>query len=113
MTKIAVTMEGASTSPVIWVSMTPWVGSSIEQHVTVPGARGAGVTFRRGRDNAVATLQGRVPWTYDGESMLDSLIGAKLTIDNGVSVRTGIAGTPTVSGDSTAWIRFSLTVREV
>ena len=109
MSRISVTVNGSSTSPIVWTSMTPWVSSAMQQHVTVPGGDGLGVTFRKGRDNAVTTLQGRVLWTSAGQSMLKAISGAMLTVDT----RTGIAGSPTISGDSTAWIRFSISVTEV
>lgn len=113
MSRISVTVNGSSTSPIVWTSMTPWVSSAMQQHVTVPGGDGLGVTFRKGRDNAVTTLQGRVLWTSAGQSMLKAISGAMLTVSNGIDTHTGIAGSPTISGDSTAWIRFSISVTEV
>lgn len=110
---ISVSRNGSSTSPIIWTDKTAWIGEAITTHVTIPGGRGLGVTFPQGADNAVCTLQGRVLDTVAGRSMLESLAGSTLIIDDEVQVRTGIAGTPTVTDSSNrAWIFFSITVTE-
>ena len=111
---ISVSKNGSGTRPIIWTDQTTWVGEAMNTHVTVPGGRGLGRTFPKGTDNAVCTLQGRVLDTVAGRSMLESLAGSTLTIDDEVQVRTGIAGTPTVTESSNrAWIYFSITVTEV
>lgn len=111
---ITVTNPGHSTSEIIWVRMTPWTRAAIQTHVQIPGGDGEGVTFRKGSDNATSTLTGRVPWTEEGEAQYEALVGARLTIDNGLSTRTAIAGTPVPSqSEVPAWIHFTLTVREV
>lgn len=113
MSGISVTRNGASTSPIIWVDKTAWVGEAITTHVTIPGGRGLGVTFPQGTDNAVCTLQGRVLDTEAGRDALEALASSRLTIDDGVQTRTGIAGTPTVTeSGNRSWIFFSVTVTE-
>lgn len=114
MSSISVTRDGTSTSPIIWVDKTAWVGEAINRHVTVSGGRGLGRTFPKGTDNAVCTLQGRVLDTVAGRQALEALASSTLTVDDGVQVRTGIAGSPTVSESSNrSWIFFSITVTEV
>lgn len=112
MTRVTVTRSGSSTSPIVWVSMTPWTKSAMQTHVAIPGGDGIGVTFKRGRDNATCTLQGRVPWTTRGQAQYDALANATLTISNGIDTRTGIAGTPVPSDGNPAWIFFSISVTE-
>lgn len=113
MSAISVTRDGSSTSPIIWVDKTAWVGEAFTTHVSIPGGRGLGVTFPQGVDNAVCTLQGRVLDTVAGRNALEALACSRLTIDDGVQTRSGIAGTPTVSESSNrSWIFFSITVTE-
>ena len=112
MTYIEVTKGGDSTSPIVWVRMTPWTPSAMVKHVAIPGASGGGYNFPQGTDNCTTTLTGRVPWTAAGEAMFESIAGTRLTIDNGVSVRTGLSGTPTVTEANAAWIFFTLPVTE-
>ena len=110
---ITVTNEGGSTSEIIWIKMTPWTTSAIQTHVQIPGGDGDGITFRKGTDNATTTLTGRVPWTALGEQQYEALTGARLTINSGVSTRTGIAGTAVASqSEAPAWIYFTLSVTE-
>lgn len=112
MTRVSVTRSGASTSPIVWVSMTPWTRSAMQTHVSIPGGEGIGVTFTQGSDNATCTLQGRVPWTTRGQAQYEALPNTRLTISNGIDVRTGIAGTPVPQDGNPAWIFFSLSVTE-
>ena len=113
MARITVTLNGASTSPIIWVSMTPWTHAPMTSHVSVPGGVGEGVTFPKGADNAVTTITGRCPWTSAGQQMYDSLPGARITVSNGVDTRTGIVTQVTPNEQSPAWIYFTLSVTEV
>lgn len=111
---ITVTNSSGSTSEIVWTRMTPWTPAAIQTHVQIPGGEGDGVTFRKGTDNATTTLTGRVPWTSAGEQQYEALSNAKLTISNGISTRTGIAGTPVpTQSEAPAWIHFTLTVTEV
>ncbi len=110
---ISVSKNGLSTSPIIWTDKTAWVGEAITTHVTIPGGRGLGVTFPQGTDNAVCTLQGRVLDTAAGRDALESLASSRLTVNDGVQTRSGVAGTPTVQESSNrSWIFFSITVTE-
>lgn len=110
---ITVTRNGSSTSPIVWVDKTSWVGEAITTHITIPGGRGLGVTFPQGTDNAVCTLQGRVLDTVAGRTALEAIASSRLTINDGVQTRSGIAGTPTVQESSNrSWIFFSVTVTE-
>lgn len=113
MSLITVTIDGESTAPIIWVRMTPWTPSAIQTHIEIPGGSELGVTFPKGTDNATTTLQGRVPWNAEGEAMYLRLPNARLTVDNGISVREGIAGTPVAQDGNLGWIYFSLSVRGV
>lgn len=112
MTRITVTRGGASTRPILWVSMTPWTRAPITRHVSVSGGVGLGMTFRKGADNAVTTITGRVPWTATGQEAFDALSDAEVTVSNGVDVRTGIVTAVTPSEQSRAWISFTMSVRE-
>lgn len=109
---ISVTRGGASTSPIIWVSMTPWSNSPITTHISIPGDRGIGVTFPKGSDNAVATLRARCPWTSAGQQAFEALAGSEVTVSNGIDSRTGIVTGITVQEQSPAWIYFTMTVTE-
>jgi hypothetical protein len=112
--KITVTSEGMDLTGIRWLDMTPWTASPITTHVTVPGAKGLGKTFVHGADNAVTTLQGRVPWDATGQQRFDSLGGARVTVSNGIDTRMGIVTGVTVTGTGGgAWIRFSMNVTEV
>lgn len=111
--KITVTSEGLDLSDIRWLDMTPWTASPITTHVTVPGARGLGKTYTHGADNAVTTIQARVPWTAQGQQAFDSLGGARVTVSNGIDTRMGIVTGVTVTGTGGgAWIRFSMNVTE-
>ena len=112
MARISVTRDGQSTSPIIWVSMTPWTRAPITTHVTVPGGDGLGKTFSKGSDNAVTTITGRVPWTSAGQTAYDALPGAEVEVANGVDTRTGIVTSVTPSEQSPAWIYFTMSVTE-
>lgn len=109
---ITVTRSGQSTAPIVWVSMTPWVPSPITTHVSIPGGRGAGVNFAKGCDNAVTTVKGRCPWTSQGQTAFEALSGSRVTIANGVDIRTGLVTALTVQEQSPAWIYFTMSVTE-
>lgn len=114
MSRITVTAEeGITLSGIVWTDMTPWTSAPITTHIVVPGGRGAGKTFRHGRDNAVTTLSGRVPWTSAGQQAFDALGDARITVSNGIDTRTGIVTSVTVTGTGGgAWITFSISVTE-
>ena len=112
MTRISVTRGGQSTSPIVWVSMTPWTSAPITVHVTVPGGNGLGVTFSKGSDNAVTTVTGRCPWTTAGQQAFDALPGSKVTIANGIDSHTGTVTSVTPTEQSPAWISFTMSVTE-
>lgn len=112
MTRISVTRGGQSTSPIVWVSMTPWTSAPITVHVTVPGGNGLGVTFSKGSDNAVTTVTGRCPWTTAGQQAFDALPGSKVTVTNGIDSRTGTVTSVTPTEQSPAWISFTMSVTE-
>lgn len=114
MARITVTSDELDLSGVVWTSMTPWVSAPITTHVTVPGAKGMGVTFRQGRDNAVTTLSARVPWTSAGQQVFDLLPDVTLTVSNGIDTRTGVVTSVAVTGvGGGAWITFTISVTEV
>lgn len=112
MTVITVTRGSASTSPIVWISMTPWTQAPIYTHVTIPGGRGLGVTFPQGADNATTTVTGRCPWTTAGQAAYDALPGSSVTIGNGVDTRTGTVTSVTAQEQSPAWIYFTMSVME-
>lgn len=114
MARITVTATGVDLSSVFWTDMTPWVSAPITTHITVPGAKGAGVTFRQGRDNAVTTLTGRVQWTAKGQQVFDVLPDVEVTVSNGIDTRKGIVTNVAVTGTGGgAWIMFNMSVTEV
>lgn len=112
MVRISVTRSGSSTSPIIWVSMTPWTRAPITTHVTVPGGRGLGANFARGSDNATTTLTARCPWTSAGQAAFEALAGSRVTISNGIDTRTGLVTSITPQEQSSAWIHFTMSVME-
>lgn len=110
---IVVTKGGQSTSPIIWTRKTAWTKAAMTTHVSIPGGDGDGVNFAKGRDNAVCTLSGRVPDTAAGRAMYESLGASRLTINDGIQTRTGLAGSPTeTDSDNRCWIFFTISVTE-
>lgn len=96
-----------------WTNMTHWKGTAMTTHVAVAGARGKGVNFYQGSDNAVCTVQGIVPWTQAGIAELDALDGARVKVAEPVEGEHTGLGTVTISnGGSSAWIQFVLTITE-
>lgn len=112
MSRITVTRSGVSTSPIVWVSMTPWSRAPITTHITIPGGDGIGRNYSKGRDNATTTLTGRCPWTTAGEQAYEALPGARVTVSNGNASRTGLVTSITPQDQSPAWIYFTMTVME-
>ncbi len=98
-----------------WLTITPWVGSRFQTHISIPGGDGLGTTYDRGSDNRVATITGITTWNEDGEDTLEALSGAVLKVANGVgrSAVTAIADAPTIIDYGGAVIKFSLTLTEV
>lgn len=98
-----------------WLTITPWVGSRFQTHISIPGGDGLGMTYDRGSDNRVATITGITTWNAAGENALDALSGAVLKVTNGAgrSEVTAIADAPTIIDYGGAIIKFSLTLTEI
>lgn len=103
--------DSTDLSAIIWQSMTPWLYTSQQTYVQIPGGDGLGVTYLRGRDNAVTTLTGICPRA--SQEAVRSLAGLSVTVSDGVTEKSGICGTPSISGQTylMAWVQFSVTVR--
>ena len=99
-----------------WLSLTPWIGSRFQTHISIPGGEGLGEVFDRGCDNRVATLTGIVSWQNGGEDFLQQLGGILVTVKRSADDESGVlarAATPSVTEYQGAVIRFTLTLTEV
>lgn len=103
--------DGTDLSSIIWTGMTPWLYTSQQVYVEIPGGTGQGVIYTRGLDNAVCTLTGRAPRTAEAQVM--ALAGLRATVSDGTVSKTAVLGTPAVTGQSwlMAWIEFTVSVR--
>lgn len=103
--------DGTDLSSIIWTGMTPWLYTSQQVYVEIPGGRGQGVIYTRGLDNAVCTLTGRAPRT--AAAQVAALAGLRADVSDGSVSKRGVLGTPAVAGQTwlMAWVEFSVSVR--
>lgn len=107
------TGEDKETEHVIWLSMGHWKKTAITKHVQIEGWD-HGYTFLKGKDSAVCTIQGIVPWTKAGIAELDELDGGYVIVEDDVEgEHSGISTVTITNGGNHSWISFTMTVTEV
>lgn len=109
---ITVTITGISLSAIVWRSESLWIPSPLYVHHTIKGAN-KGPYYAQGRDNAVATIQGRCERNATNEATLRAMVGALATIQGRSSHTARIVSITDSNPDNPAWIYFAMSVMEV
>lgn len=101
------------TTNATWLSMTHLAGTPQTTHIAIDGGVGLGYTFIKGKDNAVCTIQGIMPWTQAGINEYEHLNGATVRITEDVEgVHKGVSVLTVTNGGNNGYINFSMSFTE-
>ena len=109
---ITVTISGLTLTAIVWRTESLWIPSPLYVHHVIKGAN-KGPYYAQGRDNAVATLQGRCPRNAANETLLRNMVGQYATISGMNNHNARILSITDNSTDNPAWIYFTMSCMEV